>query len=203
MFRKVSSRPLWIPLGASAACDRVARVDRDEQLFALLDDLERQAQVLYDSERASDLADRSRSAYASVTLASRLMASTDLDMTLVLRGVGPVAGCLRRVGPDWCLVRAPAQDWVVRLAAVQAVEGVSERSVPEVAWSPVDRLGLGSALRRLSDAGAPCRLHGLDSSVLDGVLGRVGADFVEVAGGSRQTWLVALTALAAVQSRTG
>lgn len=178
-------------------------MDRDEQLFAFLDDLEHQAQVLYDSERASELADRSRSAYASVTLVSRLRASLDLEVSVVVLGVGPVAGRLRRVGPDWCLVRAPAQDWVVRLAAVKGVEGTSARSVPEVAWSPVDRLGLGSALRQLSDAATPCRLHCLDGSVLDGVLGRVGADFVELASGRERALLVARDALAAVQSRSG
>ena len=43
---------------------------------------------------------------------------------------GRSAGVLQRVGPDWCLVHGPAQDWVVRLAAVQGVEGASDRSVP-------------------------------------------------------------------------
>jgi hypothetical protein len=180
---------------------RVARVDWDEQLFAFLDDLEQQAQALYDAERASELADRSRSEYAAVTLVSRLMASVDEPVTLDLLGVGPVAGVLRRVGPDWCLVHGAAQDWVVRLAAVRAVEGASKRSVPEVAWSAVSRLGLGSALRRLADTGALCRLHALDASVRDGRITRVGADFVEVAVGDDRVVLVARETLAAVQSR--
>ena len=124
-------------------------MDWDEQLFALLDDLEHQAQALYDADRASELADRSRSEYAAVTLVSRLMASVDDDVTLDLAGVGPISGRAtsgrRRTGA-WCTV--PPQDWVVRLAAVRGVEGASARSVPEVAWSPVSRLGLGSALRQ-------------------------------------------------------
>ena len=120
-------------------------MDSDEGLFAFLDDLEQQAQALYEADRASELADRSRSEYAAVTLVSRLMASLDEDVTVDLLGVGPVAGRLRRVGPDWCLVHGAAQDWVVRLAAVKGVEGASARSVPEVAWSPVSRLALGSA----------------------------------------------------------
>jgi hypothetical protein len=176
-------------------------VDSDEGLFAFLDDLEQQAQALYDADRASELADRSRSEYAAVTLVSRLMASVDADVTLDLLGVGPLAGRLRRVGRDWCLVHGSAQDWVVRLAAVKTVEGASPRSVPEVAWSPVNRLGLASALRRLADSRMPCRLHGTDGTTRDGLLGRIGADFVEVTVAEARVVLVARATLAAVQSR--
>ena len=176
-------------------------MDWDERLFAFLDDLEQQAEAAYDDERAGELADRSRSEYAGVTLASRLMASLDSEVTLDLLGAGPVNGLLQRVGPDWCLLHGAAQDWVVRLAAVLAVDGASERSVPEVAWSPVSRLGLGSALRRVADSGQPCRVHATDGSVRDGVLSRVGADFVEARTGDGRTVLLVTSTLAAVQSR--
>jgi hypothetical protein len=112
-----------------------------------------------------------------------------------------VAGCLQRVGPDWCLVHGSAQDWVVRLAAVRAIEGASDRSTPEVAWSPVSRLGLGSALRRLADTGSDCRLHATDGTVRDARLARVGADFVEARVGEDRVVLLAIEAIAAVQSR--
>src|SRR5215208_2251181 len=176
-------------------------MDWDERLFAFLDDLEQQAQALYDSDRASELADRSRSEYAGVTLVSRLMASMGSEVALDVSGVGPLAGRLQRVGPDWCLMHGAAQDWVVRLAAVTAVEGGSERSVPEVAWSPVSRLGLGSALRRLADAAAACRIHGVDGSIRDARLGRVGSDFVEAVVGEGRVVLLSTDAIAAVQSR--
>jgi hypothetical protein len=177
-------------------------MDWDERLFAFLDDLEQQAQTLYAVDRASELADRSRSEYAGVTLVTRLMASMGREVTLDLTGVGQVGGRLQRVGPDWCLVHGAAQDWMVRLPAVTAVEGASERSVPEVAWSPVSRLGLGSALRRLADTGTECRLHAMDGSVRDARLVRVGSDFVEAVIGEGRVVLVARDALAAVQSRT-
>ena len=176
-------------------------MDWDERLFAFLDDLEQQAQALYDADRASELADRARSEYASVTLVSRLMASVDRDVVLDVRGVGPITGRLQRVGPDWCLVHGAAQDWVVRLAAVKGVEGASDRSLPEVAWSPVSRLGLGSALRRLADTGSDCRLHSVDRTVWDTRLTRVGSDFVEAEVGEGRVVLLAWEALAAVQSR--
>lgn len=173
----------------------------EDELFALLDELEQQAEALYDAERDADLADRSRAAYRGVTLASRLAASLETEVRLEVAGVGAVAGVLERVAEGWCLLRGPAQDWIVCLPAVGAVEGASDRSVPEVAWSPTARLGLGSALRRLADAGGRCVLHLRDGSRYDAVPRRVGADFVEVSVGADRTLLVALSALAAIQSR--
>lgn len=173
----------------------------EEELFALFDDLEQQAEALYDAERDLDLADRSRAAYHHVSLASRLMASVGLEISLDVRGIGVIAGTLERVGSGWCLLRGPAQDWVVRAEAVATVHGSSERSVPEVAWSPVTKLGLGSALRRVADAGERCVLHLVDGGRHEAVLWRVGADFVEARVGEGRTVLVAFEALAAVQSR--
>jgi hypothetical protein len=177
-------------------------VDWDEQLFGLFDDLEHQAEALYAADRAGELADRSRSEYAAVTLASRLMASIGENVALDVRGAGRVSGCLQRVGSDWCLLHGPAQDWLVRLSAVMAAEGVSERSLPEVAWSPVARLGMGSALRRLADAAEPCVLHAVDGSSWNVVVVRVGRDFVEAVVGEGRSVLLALDGVAAVQSRS-
>ena len=174
----------------------------EDELFAFLDDLEEQAGALYDADRAPELADRERSEYQQVTLATRLMASVGHDLVLHVAGVGPVAGRLERVAQGWCLVTGPAQDWIVRLPAVSAVDGASDRAVPEVAWSPVARLGLGSALRRLADAGERCVVHRLDARRHDGSLRRVGQDFVEVVEGEpARVVLVAFEAVAAVQSR--
>jgi len=173
----------------------------EEELFTLFDDLEQQAEALYDAERDPELADRSRAEYQHVTLASRLMASLGQPVTLQIRGVGAVAGTLDRVASGWCLLSGAAQDWIVCLGAVTAVEGASERALPEVAWSPVTRLGLGSALRRLADSGERCVLHAVDGARHDGMVVRVGDDFVEVRVGAQRLLLVAFAALAAVQSR--
>lgn len=176
----------------------------EEELFALFDDLEQQAEALYDAERFPEVADRSRAEYQQVTLASRLMASLEQRVTLHLLGAGAVSGVLERVADRWCLVSGPAQDWVVNLAAVGGVEGAAERSVPEVAWPAVARLGLGSALRRLAQSGERCVLHLADGSRRDGVLHRVGQDFVEVVEGQAgldRIVLVPFAHLAAVQSR--
>jgi hypothetical protein len=174
----------------------------EEELFALLDDLEQQAEALYDAERGVELADRSRSEYQQVTLASRLMASVGGEVALDVRAVGTITGTLERVGTGWCLLSGSGQDWIVPLAALVTLRGASERSSPEVAWSPVARLGLGSALRRLAGAGERCVLHLVDGRVLDGTLRRVGADFVEARVGEEgRAVLVPYDGLAAVQSR--
>ncbi len=174
----------------------------EEELFAYLDDLEGRAAALYAADREPELADRSREEYQTVTLATRLMASVDLEVSLELAGVGAVSGRLGRVASGWCLLRGAGQDWVIRMAAVVAVGGCSERAVPEVAWPPAARLGLGAALRRVADAAEPCSMHLTDGRRHDGTLVRVGADFVElVAGEPGRPVLVALDHVAAVQSR--
>jgi hypothetical protein len=174
----------------------------EDELFAFLDDLEEQAGALYDADRAPELADRERAEYQQVPLATRLMASVGRDLTLHVSGVGALRGRLERVAQGWCLLAGPAQDWVVRLPAVGAVDGASDRAVPEVAWSPVARLGLGSALRRIADAGERCVVHRLDGGRHDGTLRRVGQDFVEVLEGDPpRVTLVAYEGVAAVQSR--
>lgn len=174
----------------------------EEELFALFDDLEDQASALYAAERDLEVADRSRAEYQQVTLGGRLMASVGQPVTLGVLGVGPVGGTVERVADGWLLVASGDHDWVVVLGAVTTVEGASVRSVPEVAWSPLTRLGLASALRRIAEAAEPCLLHLRDGSRHDGVLGRVGADFCElVVGEDRRVVLLTFSALAAAQSR--
>lgn len=173
----------------------------DEQLFAVLDDLEQQAESLYDAERDAEVADRSRAEYGAVTLASRLMACVDAEISLEVTGVGRVCGPLRRVATGWVLLESGGSQWVVPTGAVASVGGASARSVPEVAWSPVTRLGFGSALRRLSEAGERCLVHRTDGSRHEGVVRRVGADFAEIELTPGRVELVAFAALAAVQSR--
>lgn len=173
----------------------------ETELFAFLDDLEGQAQSMWEADRDAELVDRAASEYSSVTLASRLVASLGMEMELRLPGVGRVRGDLVRAAADWCLLEGPGQEWIVALHHVQSVSGASPRSVPEVAWSPLQRLGLRSALRRLADTGDRCVIHLADGAIADGLVRRVGADFVEVAALAGEELLVPLAALVAVQHR--
>jgi hypothetical protein len=173
----------------------------EHDLFALFDDLEGQAAAAWEADREAELADRSRAEYGAVTLASRLMASRGRDVVLDLPHVGRLEGRLARLGEEWCLLGAAGQDWVVPLHAVVGVRGASERSVPEVAWSPVDRLSLRAALRRLADAGARCLVHLADGTRHEAYVDRVGADFMECRDTPGGTVLVPYAGLVAVQSR--
>jgi hypothetical protein len=65
----------------------------------------------------------------------------------------------------------------------------------------VARMGLGSAMGRLADAGERCLLHAVDGSCRDVVVTRVGRDFVEAVMGEGRSVLLALDSVAAVQSR--
>jgi len=89
----------------------------------------------------------------------------------------------------------------VPLRHVQVVHGASERSVPEVAWSPLNKLGLGSALRRLADAETRCLLHLADGARHEAYVVRVGADFIECSTSAEDRMLVRFEAIVAVQSR--
>ena len=175
----------------------------DEGLFDLLDDLEGQAEALYAAERDAELVDRSRAEYASVSLASRLMASIGRQVVLEVTGSGGIRGELRRVGSGWCLVTGATGDWLVCVDAVASFEGASDRAVPEVAWSAVSRLGLGSALRRLADDATRCLVVTRAGDRHEVELVRVGKDFVEAEtfGEPPRRLLLALSAVGAVQSR--
>lgn len=151
----------------------------EHELFALLDDLEGQAAAAWEVDREAELADRARSEYGAITLASRLMASRGETVSLDLPHVGRIEGRLGRVGESWVLLSGQGQDWIVPLRWVTGVRGASARSVPEVAWSPVDRLGLRAALRRVADAGARCLVHLADGTSHRVYVERVGADFLE------------------------
>ena len=173
----------------------------EHDLFALFDDLEGQAAAAWEADREAELADRARAEYGSVTFASRLMASRGRQLALDLPHVGRVEGRLDRVGDGWCLLSGAGQDWIVPLPAVAAVHGTSGRSVPEVAWSPVDRLGLRAALRRLADADERCLLHLADGTRHEAHVHRVGADFLEARGARSERLLLPYAGLVAVQSR--
>ena len=173
----------------------------EHELFALFDDLEGQASAAFEEDREAELADRARAEYRAVTLASRLMASRGRDVALDLPHIGRVEGSLDRVGDGWCLVGGAGQDWVVPLSAIAAVHGTSGRSVPEVAWSAMDRLSLRSALRRLADADERCLFHLADGTRHEGHVQRVAADFLEARGAAGERLLVPYAGLVAVQRR--
>jgi hypothetical protein len=176
----------------------------EARLFSLLDDLEVQAEGAFAAERDLEVAERARAEYASVTLAARLMAGVGAEVGLRVTGVGELSGRLARVADGWCLLESGGRDWACRLAAVATARGLPATAVPVEAWPVGARLGLGSALRRLADAGERCGVRLLDGTAYDGRPGRVGQDFVELhAGAGGPPVLIAFAGLAAVHSSPG
>lgn len=173
----------------------------DEDLFAMFDDLESQAEAAFGVERDAEVLDRARADYGAVTLTSRLMASREASVELTVIGPGLVRGRLARVAEEWVLVAGHGQEWVVPVRAIAAARGLSDRSLPEAAWPAAARLGVASALRRLAEAQERCLLHLRDGSSYDVVPGRVGRDFVEAGTGHGTPVLIGLAELSAVQSR--
>ena len=173
----------------------------ESHLFDLFDDLEQQADGIFQVEREAEVAERSRAEYAAVSLASRLMATVGGEVVLRVRGIGVLQGTLQRVAADWCLVVASRQVWIVRVAAIDQIRGAADRSVPELAWSPVAKLGFGSALRHLSEQHQACLITLVDGTRHEAQLTRVGQDFVEATVGRDTGALFPFAGIAAVQER--
>ena len=177
----------------------------ERSILALLDDLEQQAQGAALLERDLEVADRSRSEFARVGLASRVHALDGRWVRLRLLGGLRLDGAVLRTGVDWLLLgEQSGREWVVRSEALAAVHGAPTRSVSDQALGVVRRLSLGSVLRGLAEADGACLLHLVDGARLEGRLGRIGADFVEArllpALGEGHD-LLPFSALAAVQQR--
>lgn len=181
------------------------------RLLALFEDLEQQAEGLALSARDAEVAELGRAEYAQVDLASRLHGSVGTRVDLAVTGVGRLGAVLARVGADWCLADDGTHEWLLRLAALTRVGGLGEQAVDARHRALGARLGFGSALRGVADAGLPVLVHLLDGGTVRGAVRRVGADFVEVRGGEVGTpWgdrgrldAVAFDAVAAVRRTSG
>jgi hypothetical protein len=176
----------------------------EDQVDRLLDDLEQQAEGLALVERDALVAEQRPGEYAGVDLAARVHASVGVDVRLQVRGVGPLTGRVTRAGDGWLLLTGNGQDAVVRIAALTGARGLSPRAVSGTARAVAARLGLASALRGVAQDRSEVSVHLVDGSTRTGVLGRVGADFVEVAAspgaGARDLEIVPFAALSAVRS---
>ena len=174
-------------------------------MFALFEDLEQQAAGLHLVERDLEVAELTVAEYSRITLAERLHASLDHDLRVRLVGGRQVAGRLARVGADWLLLVDGAAEWVVRTAGVVSIAGLSARADHEETWSVVDRLSLQALLRRLSADSAACLVHLVDDQQLQGRIGRVGKDFVEIhvgEGAGRSVQVVQVETVTALQEQS-
>jgi hypothetical protein len=176
----------------------------EQSMFALFDDLEQQAEGLKLAERDAEVAEMTLAEYSRVTLAARLHASLDRHLQVRLVGGHQVAGRLARVGEDWLMLVDQGAEWVVRHAGIAWIAGLSPRADSQETWSVVDGLSLRALLRRLSVDGSSCLVHFVDDRQLQGRVGRVGRDFVELnigEGPGRSLQVVPLAAVTALQGQ--
>jgi hypothetical protein len=173
----------------------------DGALGALFEDLEQQAAGLSLDERDAEVAELHLAEYAQVSLAARVHASTGRHLEVCLLGGRALSGCLQRAGDDWLLVETPHAQWVVRTPALASVAGLSERARSPQTWAVTDRLSLRSLLRRLARDEVDCLAHFVDGTILEGTIGRVGQDFLELHVAREAVHVVPVGSLAALQGR--
>jgi len=171
----------------------------EEQLFQVFDDLEQQAEGLALVERDALVEEQSRAEYAAVDLAARVHGSLGTVVHVEVAGLGTLEGALRRAGEGWLLLDAGGRAWLVPMSAVRRLRGLADKPVDPAVRPLTARLGLGSALRGLAEARSETVLHTIDGQLMRVVIGRVGADFVEVRGeGAGAVELVPFAGIAAV-----
>lgn len=170
----------------------------EEAVFAVFEDLEMQAEGLYLDDREGEVAALAEAAYAEVGLAARLQAARNHSLRVLLVDGTDVRGRLVRSGAGWLALDAGTTQWLVRHAAVVLVEGLGASSVPEASWPVTARLSVGSVLRRIATGRRAVVVRLVAGRQLEGVIARVGADFVEVGSGSGAL-VVPFAAVAAVQ----
>ena len=176
----------------------------EETMFAMFDDLEQQAEGLALAERDAAVAELTIAEYAQISLASRLHASLGREVRVRLSGGLVITGRLARVGEDWMMVVEGSAESIIDRRAVVAVSGLSARAASEETWGVVDRLTLRALLRRLAAGASICAVQFVDGQSLEGRVGRVGRDFLELHvgdGRDRTRQVVPLASVAVLRGR--
>lgn len=147
---------------------------------SLFEDLEAQLDASVRAAEEAEIADRVRSEQAGISLIERLRGQIGLILRVRVSGGALFDGELTHVGSEWTVLSKNTGEVVIPIQAVKLLEGLSRNVAP--ALSPVQsRLGLASALRTLARDRAAVVVHLVDGGRIEGVIDRVGRDFLEVA----------------------
>ena len=167
---------------------------RWDDLFA---DLESQLVAAESAQFRSDVQDLTRSERAGVELTARLLNARGGSVTLTLRDGESVRGVVVDAAAQWLLLGATGPQTLVPMSAIAMAAGLPARSA-EV--TEVDRkLGIGHALRALARDRARVVVSAGASEVA-GVIGVVGADYIEVSTAVGASVAVPMAAITLVRS---
>ena len=159
------------------------RVGQGERWRALFDDLEGQAAELEAAELAAEVADRTRREVALLRLVDRLRASVDRPLRVGLVSGETVRARLGRVGADWLLAHEePAErEVLIPLASLAWLVGLGQHSAtPGSEGLVAAKLDFRMALRTLARDRSRVLVQLRGGGALAGLIGRVGADFLEL-----------------------
>jgi hypothetical protein len=172
-------------LTASNRLREGAAMTWERRLLDLFDDLEQQAEGAALVARDAEVAELARAEYSEVGLADRWHASVGHHVELTAVGGLAVRGRVARVGAGWCLVATAedgpeGQEWLVTLAGLLSVRGLSPQAQPEPLRRVTSRLGLASVLRGIAEDQDAVTVVLANGERRRGRIGRVGRDFLEL-----------------------
>ena len=170
---------------------------------ALFEDLESQFEAAHAVERAAEIADRTRTERASVTLDARFRAAHGSRLVLRLRDGETVSGELVDLAHQWLLLADGARRLLVPTSGVGWVGGLGLHAA--TGGGPVvRRLTIGHVLRALARDRVHVRVQARGVELV-GRLDAVGADHVDVlavpeGGRTGSVWAVPFDALDVIRS---
>lgn len=167
---------------------------RWDDLFA---DLEAQMGAAEHAQFQAEVQDLTRSERAGIELASRLVSAKGQQVGVTLRDGETVRGVLVDAAAQWLLIGASGPQTLVPLHAIALVSGLPPRTSE---LSEVDkRLGMGHVLRALARDRARVIVDTAGQSVA-GLVGVVGADYIEVSTAVGSSAVVPMAAITRVRS---
>jgi hypothetical protein len=147
---------------------------RWDHLFA---DLEGQLAAERAAEFQADVAEMTRAERASVELTARVIAQRGASLAITVVSGDTIRGTVTDAASQWILLDTEGPQVLISRAAIAAVYGLGTRARP--ATDVERRLSLGYALRALSRDRARVIVN-TRASELSGMVGAVGADYVEI-----------------------
>lgn len=148
---------------------------------ALFEDVEAQLAAAELRDAESRVSELSRLGLSSITLADRLRGQLGNMLTVRASCGTAFGGTLSHVGSGWLVLESGPSSVLIPAPGIQSIEGIGRQAQTETS-GVTRRLGLAGALRALSRDRAHVIVHATDGGPrLDGMIDRVGRDFLELA----------------------